>query len=109
MRKIVINDDWGGFGISFEAMQLYAKLSGFTLATDDYDNEYLIPSSGTQIYDSDLQRDDPILIQVIEQLGNKANGIHASLKIVEIPDDVEWVIQEYDGIEHVAEKHRTWC
>jgi len=109
MRKIVINDDWGGFCLSFEAMQLYAKLSGFTLATDDYDNEYLIHSSGTQIYDSNLQRDDPILIQVFEQLGKKANGIHASLKIVEIPDDVDWIIVEYDGVEHVAEKHRTWC
>jgi len=30
------------------------------------------------------------------------------LKIVDIPDGVEWEIEEYDGMEWVAEKHRTW-
>ena len=28
--------------------------------------------------------------------------------IVEVPDGGEWELDEYDGIEHVAEKHRTW-
>ena len=23
-------------------------------------------------------------------------------------DDVNWYIEEYDGMEHVAERHRTW-
>ena len=27
---------------------------------------------------------------------------------VEIPDDVEWQIEEYDGSEWIAEKHRIW-
>ena len=27
---------------------------------------------------------------------------------VSIPDDVEWQIEEYDGMEWVAEAHRTW-
>jgi len=58
--------------------------------------------------DSDIERDDPILIQVVEELGEKANGMCASLKIVEIPDDVDWEISEYDGNEHVAQKHQTW-
>jgi hypothetical protein len=58
--------------------------------------------------DYDIPRDDPILIQVIEELGEFADGRHAELKIVEIPDDVEWQIDEYDGVEWVAEKHRTW-
>jgi len=31
------------------------------------------------------------------------------LKIVEIPDDVDWEINEDDGSEWIAEKHRTWC
>lgn len=34
--------------------------------------------------------------------------IHADLKIVEIPPDVDWEINEYDGVEWVAETHRTW-
>jgi hypothetical protein len=59
-------------------------------------------------HDSDLERNDPVLVQVVEELGEDANGAHAELKIVEIPDDVEWQIDEYDGVEWVAEKHRTW-
>ena len=36
------------------------------------------------------------------------NDGYSELKVVEIPDDVEYDIQEYDGNEWVAEKHRTW-
>lgn len=57
----------------------------------------------------DLPRDDLDLIAVIEELGESANGQCASLRIVEIPDGVDWEIDEYDGYEHVAEKHRTWA
>jgi hypothetical protein len=48
------------------------------------------------------------LIAVVELMGSKACGGHAELKIVEIPDDVNWYIEEYDGREWVAERHRTW-
>jgi hypothetical protein len=49
------------------------------------------------------------LIAVIEEMGvAEASGKYAELKIVEVPDDVKWHIDEYDGIEHVAENHRTW-
>jgi len=41
-------------------------------------------------------------------LGKKANGGYAELKVVEIPDDVDWEITEYDGLEQVEEKHRVW-
>jgi len=50
----------------------------------------------------------PVLIEVVERLKKEANGQHAELKIVEIPDDVEWEIEEYDGIEWIAESHQTW-
>lgn len=53
-------------------------------------------------------RNDSMLIQVIEELGKEASGEHAKLKIVEIPDGTEYVIEEYDGNEHIAEKHQTW-
>lgn len=53
-------------------------------------------------------RTDPKLIQVIEELGKKANGSCADLKIVEIPDDVDWEIDDYDGSETIHEKHRSW-
>lgn len=53
-------------------------------------------------------RADPLLVACVEALGKKANGGCADLAVVEIPDGVEWEIDEYDGNEHVAEVHRTW-
>jgi hypothetical protein len=49
------------------------------------------------------------LIRLIETKGSEwASGSHAKLNIVEVPDDANWEISEYDGIEHLAEVHRTW-
>jgi hypothetical protein len=56
----------------------------------------------------DGQRADPDLIAVIEQFGDKAGHRFGAPRVVDIPDDVEWTIEEYDGNEWVAEKHRTW-
>lgn len=53
-------------------------------------------------------RTDPLLVRVVEELGERAHGQHAKLKIVEIPDGIEWEIDEYDGREQIAEQHRTW-
>lgn len=62
-----------------------------------------------QVFDDKaLDRDDPVLVQVIQELGKAANTRYSDLKIVEIPADIEWQIEEYDGLEWVAEKHRTW-
>jgi hypothetical protein len=55
-----------------------------------------------------IERDDLDLIKVIETLQKDANDDLADLKVVEIPSDIEWKICDYDGIEWVAEKHRTW-
>ena len=70
----------------------------------DYNHRY-----NNQVWsDRDLARDDPVLIQVVRELGTQANALVAKLKIVEIPATVEWQIEEYDGKEWVAEQHRTW-
>jgi hypothetical protein len=53
-------------------------------------------------------RANPLLIQTVEELGEAANGRFAELKVIEIPDGVEWEINEYDGVESVHEKHRSW-
>jgi hypothetical protein len=53
-------------------------------------------------------RADPKLVKVVEELGDEANGFCAKLKIIEIPDGVDWEIDEYDGMEKVSEKHRSW-
>lgn len=60
------------------------------------------------IYEREIERHDPALVQAVEELGKKAWGRHAELVVVEIPDDVEYCIEEYDGLEHIAEVHRTW-
>ena len=93
VRYIVINDCYGGFGLSKRAQSEYCRLAGI--------NE-------VDFYDREVARDDPYLVKVVKELGMGANGTHANLKIVEIPGDIEWLVQEYDGAEWVAEKHRTW-
>jgi hypothetical protein len=93
IRRIVINDCYGGFGLSDRALAEYKKLAGIT--AEDF-------------YDRDISRDDPYLVKVVKEMGMSANGKFSNLKIVEIPADVEWLVQEYDGAEWVAEKHRTW-
>lgn len=96
--KIVINSQIGNFGLSYEATMLYVELKGFkTISLKDLHELF-----------NEIKRNDPILIQVIEELGEKANGNVATLKIIEIPDDIEWEIEEYDGSEWISEKHRTW-
>lgn len=53
-------------------------------------------------------RTHPLLLRVVEELGEAANGKHAELEIVEIPDGIDWEISEYDGMEKVEEVHRSW-
>ena len=89
--KVVINSCYGGFSLSDKALDMYKQLS----------NKY-------EIYDFELDRTDPVLIQIVETLGAEANGRFAKLRIIEIPDDVEWEITEYDGNESVEEVHRKW-
>lgn len=143
MTKVVINNTFGGFGLSNEAVLRYAELVGkkIWVIDEEYFPTYsLVPPeeradanekrgiapdnwwemtleeksqynqkwSEQTFQPREIARDDPFLIQVVDELGKKADGSHAELKIVEIPDDVEWQIEEYDGSEWVAEKHRTW-
>jgi len=75
------------------------QISGLTVFTAD--EKYILRG------EHHIKRDDSRLISVIEELGPKANGLFGELRIIEIPDDVDWRICEYDGREWVAEKHRT--
>lgn len=116
-RAVVINRCFGGFGLSHEAIMLYSELAKLNLkavegkysSLSGYDY-FLDGIVEDEMYWSyyDLKRDDPDLVAVVRQLGDKANGRFAKLGIVEIPYDIEWEIDEYDGNEQVAEKHRTW-
>ena len=56
----------------------------------------------------ELPRDHPKLIECIEKFKEKANGEYAKLAVVEVPDGADWEIDEYDGVESIHEKHRSW-
>jgi len=116
--KIVYNRCHGGFGLSKEATELYLTLTGqtpfysdvqygcTTYATTPFVDGHA--QQGTYFHDFYLDRNDPILIQVVEQLGKKANGQFADLKIVDIPESATWEIHDYDGMETVREVSRYW-
>ncbi len=88
--KIVINTCYGGFSLSKAGEEKYLELSNKT-------------------FDSwDIKRDDPNLVKTVEKLGKDSFGEYAELTIVDIPNGVNWEIEEYDGIEWVSEAHRTW-
>ena len=113
--KIVINSDFGGFGLSDEAFERYLELKGIefarvskTFGFADYYKAGHIDEDDHYLSYYDIQRDDPLLVQVVEEMEGEANGPYSSLRVVEIPDDVDWVLQEYDGHEHIAEAHRRW-
>lgn len=89
--KIVINATYGGFGLSSEALR-----------------EYNVRAGTSVDWGTSISRNDPLLIEIVERLGKAANGKFGELKIVEIPDGVDWEIEEYDGNEWVSEVHRTW-
>lgn len=113
-KKIAINRCFGGFGLSHDAVIRYHELKGNTLVIEydkpfDIYHYYLNEKTEDNYWSAhDIPRDDPVLIQAIEELGEKANGNFSELKIVEIPDDVEWYVYDYDGIEIVNERHRSW-
>lgn len=88
--KVVINKCYGGYGLSKKA---YNYLG---IEWDNYG------------YCFNDDRSNAQLVECVEELGEAANGELSELKVVEIPDDVEWTIIEYDGVEWVAEVHRTW-
>lgn len=52
-------------------------------------------------------RTDPDLIAVIEELGEAANGDHATLEIVDLPPGTMYRITEYDGYESVETQENT--
>ena len=131
-KKIVINKCYGGFGLSDAAYERLNEL-GIPIVKYDSKND---GKHEKVIYDKELssrdeektyweykgknimdrywdtwtidERTNPLLIKVVEELGDDASGRLAKLEIVEIPDDIEYEISEYDGIESIEEEHRSW-
>jgi len=125
VTKVVINTDYGGFELSQKAIQKLIDEHGYEV-TEVEEAEIKNPDadivSDKDVFEDkdvteaflmhgfiDSTRAEPGLVQVVEELGEKeASGRLSNLKVVEVPDDVDWKIVNREGIEHVAEKHRTW-
>jgi hypothetical protein len=125
--KIVINACYGGFSVSIAAAEFMAErgcpvakseLAEYRTKLGDkrkrstIERKYGVSWYGYGYTDDDHEgysRASPHLVAAVEALGTEAaSGSCARLKVVEIPDNIEWSIGEYDGFEHVAESHRTW-
>lgn len=65
----------------------------------EHDDHYV---SGYISTEEDYPRHDPELVKTVEDLGSKANGSYAHLKIKELKGN-RYVIDEYDGSERVVE------
>jgi len=83
-RKVVYNACYGGFGLSTRAQEMYLKMTGKGFFEE-----------------GDLQRHDPYLIAVVDNLGEKANRSTSNLRITEV--EGPYRIEEYDGYETVKE------
>jgi len=89
--KVVINAGHSGFGwkSSDNLTQLLREATGNPKA---------------EVKDYEYKRTDPLFVKTVLAAGAGAGD----LKVVRVPDDIDWVIEDYDGKEWVAEKHRTW-
>lgn len=136
--KIVVNKQIGGYGLSPVALKRIAELNNKPcyFFTSEFENghfvmtlvhiddieeyrclfTYSVEDANTYKGDDDIRipdysqdRSNPILIQVIDELGDLANGYNSKLEIIEIPDDIKWYVYESDcGIESIHEEHRVW-
>ena len=135
--KLVINKCPGGFSLSPKGVSRFAELQGrpcflfvhtggckYEPLPEDAPNMFFtafdIPDPNGMDWGVDenwdrhnltsrpKDRTDPMLVQVVEELGDEASGPCAELRVVEIPDGIDWEICEHNGNEHVAERHRTW-
>jgi len=129
MTKVVYNACYGGFGLSREACERYWEIKGQSVWIEENDWSFTIwlvspeerlkqPENFHSLpleeriafnqqyskqtwYEFDVSRHDPILVQVVEELGDKANGSCAKLAIAEVSGPYR--IDEYDGYETVVE------
>ena len=112
--KVVINEKTGGFSLSNLAVTSYYEAKGYkkVVWNGAETSGFFDPKNpdGDYMCGRDIPRHDPDFVKIVEELGERAHnpGV-CRLKIIDIPDGVEYIICEAgDGAEWIAEKHRTW-
>jgi hypothetical protein len=110
MTKIVINIEYDYLCLTNPAMERYIELSQRPIQIVDEDDGYRQHMLNDEPFHSlDIERTDPALIQLVEETNGKCCNL-GELRVVEIPDDVEWEIFSWDNSrEEVHEKHRSWA
>ena len=93
--KIVINKKYVGFGLSEEAILLYGDKKGLNIiAKQDEKIKTITRYYLNEVKEEngfgewEIERNDPVFVEVVEQLGDLANGHYSKLKVVEVPDDI---------------------
>ena len=128
--KVVINTCHGGFSLSHKGEQRYLELSGQRaywyvmpiysrqefIRVDNIDDIKPIHNcwcttsdQGAVLYDypddvfysRKLERNDPILVQVVKELGKDASSPFSNLEVVDIEKGRWFKIDEYDGYENI--------
>jgi dihydrodipicolinate synthase/N-acetylneuraminate lyase len=129
MTKIAYNACYGGFNLSDKAVERYAEIKGIVLYKEEnthfgYSSYYFCPVeeyheliSKAEAGDAEARarademffaqfelyddRTNPILIQVIEELGEEVNTDVSDIRIRELEAGTKYIIDEYDGAETV--------
>lgn len=103
VNKVVYNACFGGFSLSRKGVLLAREISGNpkwggpTIDGDFYDSGEPV---GQDYGCVDVERHDPILVEVVETLGDEASGSCARLR-VHYTNSQSYRIEEYDGSETV--------
>ena len=100
--------DWSDIRLNRIAHYFTKDLGETILENKNNKSEFNKLYKNYSLYINGKYRTDPILIEVVEELGEKANGRFADLQVVEIPDGMEYTIDDYDGVETLHESVRVW-
>jgi len=99
-NKSIVIAEYGGFKLSEKAKGFIAAVKNLEL------NQKGLREAESYAM---INRDSDSLLLCLRLLGSvEASEVGSFLKVVEIPYDVEWYIQEINGKESVVEKHRVW-
>ena len=104
MAKVILNGCFGGYHWSVEGIAEVMKRKGATairISKDSIFKEVIAVVNGEMVTCSNLDREDPIAIQVLEEKGSKFCSSEFSKLFVEEYDENDFIpsIDEYDGME----------